>query len=95
LGTINSTGRSHSCSHFSPPKIHLFKIVAHLIKREGSPYWIAAFDVTMPDGTVRRLKKSTKKTKRDAAMEEALRLEALAKKEHTADQDTASKAYAT
>ena len=49
----------------------------------------------MPDGTVRRLKKSTKKTKRDAAMEEALRLEALAKKEHTADQDTASKAYAT
>jgi hypothetical protein len=69
--------------------------VAHLIKREGSPYWIAAFDVTMPDGTVRRLKKSTKKTKRDAAMEEALRLEALAKKEHTADQDTASKAYAT
>jgi integrase len=68
--------------------------MAHLIKREGSPYWIAAFDVTMPDGTVRRLKKSTKKTKRDKAMEEALRLESLAKKEHTADQGTASKAYA-
>jgi integrase len=68
--------------------------MAHLIKREGSPYWIAAFDVTMPDGTVRRLKKSTKKTKRDKAMEEALRIESLAKKEHTADQGTASKAYA-
>jgi integrase len=68
--------------------------MAHLIKREGSPYWIAAFDVTMPDGTVRRLKKSTKKKKRDQAMGEALRLESLAKKEHTADQGTASKAYA-
>lgn len=69
--------------------------MAHLIKRDGSPYWIACFDVTLPDGTTRRLKKSTKRTKRTEATEEALRLENIAKKEHTsADQETASKAYA-
>ena len=67
--------------------------MAHLIKRDGSPYWIAAFDVTMPDGTVRRLKKSTKKTKRTDAQEIAAQLEAAAKKGSTADQDTASKAF--
>ncbi len=67
--------------------------MAHLIKRDGSPYWIAAFDVTMPDGTVRRLKKSTKKTKRSEAQEIAVQLEAAAKKGSTADQDTASKAF--
>lgn len=68
--------------------------MAHLIKRDGSPFWIAAFDVTLPDGKVRRLKKSTKKTKRAEAMEEAIRLETAAKKEHTAHGETASKAYA-
>jgi integrase len=68
--------------------------MAHLIKRDGSPYWFAAFDVTLPDGTVRRLKKSTKKTKRADALEVALQLEAAAKKGSTADQDTAAKAYA-
>jgi integrase len=68
--------------------------MAHLIKREGSPYWFAAFDVTMPDGTVRRLKKSTKRTKRTQAMERALEIEAAALKEHTATDENASKAYA-
>ena len=33
--------------------------MATLIKRPGSKYWIAAFDVPQPDGTTRRLKKST------------------------------------
>jgi integrase len=47
----------------------------------------------MSDGTVRRLKRTTKKKKRAEALEEALRLESLAKKEHSADQDTASRAY--
>ena len=68
--------------------------MAHLIKRDGSPYWFAAFDVPQPDGTIRRLKKSTKKTKRSEAMEEAVRLEAAAKKGHTAEGETAAKAYA-
>lgn len=67
--------------------------MALLLKRDGSPYWIAAFDVTMPDGTTRRLKKSTKRTKRAEAMIEAIQLENAAQKEHRADQDTASKAY--
>jgi integrase len=68
--------------------------MAHLIKREGSPYWIAAFDVTMPDGSVRRLKKSTKRTKRSQAMERALEIEAAALKEHASTDESASKAYA-
>jgi len=68
--------------------------MAHLIKREGSPYWFVAFDVTMPDGSIRRLKKSTKRTKRTQAMERALEIEAAALKEHTATDETASKAYA-
>lgn len=68
--------------------------MAHLIKREGSPYWIAAFDVTMPDGSVRRLKKSTKRTKRTQAMERALEIEAAALKEHASTDESASKAYA-
>ena len=48
-----------------------------LIKRPGSKFWIAAFDVPQPDGTIRRLKKSTKQTKRGEAMVEAIRLEEL------------------
>jgi integrase len=89
---MNSIGRSQSCSQKSP---HLtnFSAMALLLKRDGSPYWIAAFDVTMPDGTTRRLKKSTKRTKRAEAMIEAVRLEDAATKEHRADQGTAGKAY--
>jgi len=68
--------------------------MAHLIKREGSPYWIAAFDVTMPDGSVRRLKKSTKRTKRSDAMDRAIEIEAAALKEHAATDEMTSKAYA-
>lgn len=66
----------------------------HLIKRTGSPFWIAAYDVPQPDGSVRRMKKSTKCTKRSDAMTEALRLESLHRKETTATGENASKAYA-
>lgn len=68
--------------------------MALLFKRDKSPYWVAAFDITLPDGTTRRLKKSTKKTLRKDAMEEALRLENLHTKTHAATPGTASKAYA-
>jgi integrase len=67
--------------------------MALLIKRDGSPYWFVAFDVPQPDGTIRRLKKSTKKTKRSDALEVALSLEATAKKGHLAEGDTATKAF--
>lgn len=67
--------------------------MATLIKRPGSPYWIAAFDVPQPDGTVRRLKKSTKKTKRSEALVEAIRLEELDRNASTATGPQASKAY--
>ena len=67
--------------------------MALLLKRDGSPYWIAAFDVPQPDGTIRRLKKSTKKTKRSEALEVALHLEAVAKKGHIAQGETASKSF--
>lgn len=67
--------------------------MANLIKRDGSPFWIATFDVTMSDGSVRRLKKSTKRKKRSEAMDKAIELEAAAKREHTADNDTAKKAF--
>lgn len=57
---MDSIGRFQFCSQkFSPSPTTM----AILLKREGSPYWFAAFDVTMPDGTTRRLKKSTKRTK--------------------------------
>jgi integrase len=65
-----------------------------LIKRSGSPYWIAAFDVTQPDGTTRRLKKSTKQKKRGEALTEALRMEAAEQKAGTATGETAAKAFA-
>lgn len=59
--------------------------MASIFKRPGSPYWSAAFDVPQPDGTVRRLKKSTKKTKRAEALVEAIRIEAVARKAAEAD----------
>lgn len=65
-----------------------------LIKRPGSPYFFAAFDVRMPDGSIRRLKKTTKQTKRNAALKEALKLEEAFTKEHRAEGENASKAYA-
>ncbi len=68
--------------------------MASLIKRENSPFWIAAFDVAMPDGSVRRLKKSTKKRKRAEAMVEAIRLEDLERKRHQAEAGDTGKAYA-
>ncbi len=68
--------------------------MATLIKRHGSPYWIAAFDVPQSDGSIRRMKKSTKKKKKDAAMTEALRLEAAEKKAGTATEELATKAFA-
>lgn len=68
--------------------------MATLIKRPGSPYFIAAFDVPQPDGTVRRLKKSTKKTKRSEAMTEAIRMEELERAAGIATGANASRAYA-
>jgi integrase len=68
--------------------------MATLIKRLGSPYWIAAFDVPQPDGSVRRLKKSTKRKKRTEAMTEAIRMEELETKVDSSTGETASRAYA-
>ena len=68
--------------------------MATLIKRPGSKYFIAAFDVPQPDGTTRRLKKSTKKTKRNEAVIEAIRLEELELKGNTSTGETAARAYA-
>jgi integrase len=48
--------------------------MATLIKRTGSPFWFVAFDVPQPDGTVRRLKKSTKKKTQEEAMAEVSRI---------------------
>lgn len=67
--------------------------MASLIKRPGSPFWFAAFDVTLPDGSIRRLKKSTKKTKRAEAMAEALRIEEAERKASSSTAEGASKAY--
>ena len=68
--------------------------MASIIKRNGSPYWIATFDVPQPDGTIRRLKKSTKKTKKGEAIEEANRLENLELKSNGATGEKATRAYA-
>jgi integrase len=68
--------------------------MATLIKRTGSPFYIAAFDVPQPDGSIRRLKKSTKQKKRTEAMKEAIRLEELARKASSSTGETGSKAYA-
>lgn len=51
-----------------------------LSKRSGSPYWTACFDVVLADGSTRRLKKSTKKSKRSEALIEMQRLEDLEQK---------------
>ncbi|MCP5545672.1 MAG: hypothetical protein H7A49_17395, partial [Akkermansiaceae bacterium] len=48
--------------------------MATLIKRDGSPFWFVAFSVPQPDGTIRRLKKSTKKKTREEAMAEVQRI---------------------
>lgn len=64
-----------------------------LSKRGNSPYWIAAFDVVQPDGSVRRFKKSTKRRKRSEAMVEAIRLEELERKGHVSHPEAASKSY--
>ncbi len=53
-------------------------VTLHL--RPGSRYWIAAFDVPLPGGGTRRLKKSTKKTDKDEAMAVALQFAGLEKK---------------
>ncbi|MEO7098037.1 MAG: hypothetical protein ABI162_01660 [Luteolibacter sp.] len=68
--------------------------MASLIKREGSPYWFAAFDVVLPEGTVRRLKKSTKRKKRSEAMTEAIRIEEAERKMTTSTSEGASRAFA-
>ena len=68
--------------------------MASIIKRNGSPYWIATFDVPQQDGTIRRLKKSTKKTKKGEAIEEATRLEDLELKSNSATGEKATRAYA-
>jgi hypothetical protein len=68
--------------------------MATLIKRPGSKYFIAAFDILQPDGTTRRLKKSTKCVKRSEAMTEAIRLEELERKADAATGEHASEAYA-
>jgi integrase len=65
-----------------------------LIKRPGSPFWFAAYDVTQPDGTTRRLKKSTKQTKRGEALKKAMELEAADQKAGTATTENATKAFA-
>lgn len=49
--------------------------MASIHRRTGSPFWIAAFDVPLPDGTFRRMKVSTKRQSRTEAMKEALRIE--------------------
>ncbi len=65
-----------------------------LIKRPGSKFWIAAFDVPQPDGTTRRLKKSTKRTKRSEALIEALRMEEAERNAGISTSETATKAHA-
>lgn len=71
-----------------------FSAMPTLIKRSGSKFWFAAFDVPQADGTIRRLKKSTKKVKRAEAMVEAVRLEDLERSAHVSTGEKASKAYA-
>lgn len=67
--------------------------MASLLKRENSPYWFAAFDVPQPDGTYRRIKRSTKKRKRSEAMGEALRMEEAERKGGLVTVEQAAKAY--
>jgi integrase len=67
--------------------------MATLIKRTGSKFWFAAFDVTNPDGTTRRLKKSTKRTKRSEAQVEAIRIEEAERRASASTSDGATKAF--
>lgn len=83
MDILRRLGRSHFCPHF----------MASLFKRSGSPYWFAAFDIPQPDGSARRLKKSTKKTKRSEAMAEAIRLEEIERKGMVSHPEAASKSY--
>ena len=68
--------------------------MATLIKRPNSPFWIACFDVPQADGTVRRLKQSTKRTKKPEAHAEALRIEEAATKAASSTNETAGKSFA-
>lgn len=68
--------------------------MATIFKRKGSPIYYAAYDVPQPDGTIRRLKKTTKKTKKGEAQVEADRLESLDLKLTSATGDKGAKAYA-
>ncbi|MEI6675123.1 MAG: tyrosine-type recombinase/integrase [Verrucomicrobiota bacterium] len=68
--------------------------MATLIKRPNSPFWIACFDVPQADGTTRRLKQSTKRTKKSEAHTEALRIEEAATKSATSTSETAGKSFA-
>ena len=67
--------------------------MASLFKRPGSPNWFVAFDVTLTDGSVRRMKKSTKKKKWDDAVKEAIRIEELEVKRWLGGGDMAATAY--
>ena len=67
--------------------------MATLIKRPGSKFWFAAFDVTNPDGTTRRLKKSTKRTKRSEAQVEAVRIEEAERRSSVSTGEGANKAF--
>jgi len=68
--------------------------MATIYKRKGCPFWYAAYDVPQPDGSTRRLKKSTKKLKKGEAQAEADRLEAVELKLSTATGEKATHAYA-
>jgi integrase len=91
LGTLWGAMNIAGALNFAPNRSH--SSMPYLVRRTGSPFWFAGFDVTMPDGSVRRLKKSTKKRKRSEAMEEALRIEALERKTALGGDDMAGKAY--
>ncbi|WP_367872378.1 tyrosine-type recombinase/integrase [Luteolibacter sp. Populi] len=67
--------------------------MASLFKRPGSPFHFCAFDVTLPDGSTRRLKKSTKQRDRGKALKEALRIEELEKGKALGGTDMAAQAY--
>lgn len=67
--------------------------MASLFKRLGSPYWFVAFDVRDDHGKIRRVKKSTKRTKRADAMVEGVRLEEVARKASKGTGDAAAKSF--
>lgn len=67
--------------------------MASLHKRPGSPFYFCAFDVTLPDGSTRRMKKSTKRKKRSDAVERAQEIEKAERAKALAGTDMASEAY--